>query len=154
MSRRFYRPVLLAVVVVLQLGLFAPTAGATTPPVQFGKIQYDSPGSDTGSNASLNAEYFVVKNYSGTTRAMHSWTVRDAQGHVYTFPSTFQLGPNAGVRVHTGKGTNAGSDRYWGRSWYVWNNGGDTARLRNAGGTQIDGCSWTSDGSGYKICPT
>lgn len=149
-----YRRCLIALAIVFASALPITAGAATTPPVQFGKIQYDSPGSDTGSNASLNAEYFVIKNYSNTTREMHSWTVCDAQNHIYSFPSTFHLGPKAGVRVHTGKGTNAGSDRYWGLSNYVWNNGGDSARLRNAGGTQVDGCGWTSVGAGYKICPT
>jgi hypothetical protein len=145
---------LLAVVVVMQISFWAPTADATTAPVQFGRIQYDSPGSDTGTNASLNGEYFVVRNYTGTRRAIHSWTVRDAANHVYTFPSTFVLGANSAVRVHTGKGTNTATDRYWNRSAYVWNNGGDTAGLRNASGTQIDACGWTSVGAGYKTCPT
>jgi hypothetical protein len=43
---RINRLALLAVVVVTQIGVFAPAADATTQPVQFGRIQYDSPGSD------------------------------------------------------------------------------------------------------------
>jgi hypothetical protein len=31
-------------------------------PVKCGRIQYDSPGSDTGSNRSLDAEWATVKN--------------------------------------------------------------------------------------------
>ena len=154
MSGRINRLALLAVVVVTQIGVFGPAADATTQPVQFGRIQYDSPGSDNGTNASLNGEYFVVKNYTGTRRAMHGWTVRDAANHVYTFSSTFVIGANSAVRVHTGKGTNTATDRYWNRSAYVWNNGGDTARLQNGSGSQIDACGWTASGAGYKICPT
>jgi hypothetical protein len=30
--------------------------------VKIDRVQYDSPGSDTGSNTSLNAEYVVIKN--------------------------------------------------------------------------------------------
>jgi len=95
MSRRLQRVVVLAVIIVLVLGLVASLADANTSPIQFGRIQYDSPGSDNGTNASLNGEYFVVKNYTGTRRAMHGWTVRDAANHVYTFSSTFVIGANS-----------------------------------------------------------
>ncbi|WP_246430635.1 hypothetical protein [Streptomyces rectiverticillatus] len=33
-----------------------PASAATQPPVVFGAVQYDSPGKETRSNASLNAE--------------------------------------------------------------------------------------------------
>jgi len=75
----------------------------------------------------------------------------DAQGHVYKF-GTFKLAAGARVYVHTGKGTNTASHRYWQRGWYVWNNTGDKATLRRADGTWIDSCSWTSGGLGYKYC--
>jgi hypothetical protein len=39
------------------------------------------------------------------------------------------------------------ASRYWGVSWYVWNNGGDSAYLRNSSGTSIDSCSWKSSGT-------
>lgn len=154
MSRRVQRFVVFAIIVVLVLGLLASLADATSPAIQFGRIQYDSPGSDTGSNASLNGEYFVVKNYGTTARPLHSFTVRDAQNHVYTFPSTFSLGAGKAVKVHTGHGTNTVSDRYWNLSGYVWNNTGDAARLRTGGGFQLDACGWTADGPGFRICPT
>jgi hypothetical protein len=48
------------------------------------------------------------------------------------------------VYVHTGSGTNNATNRYWGKSGYIWNNGGDTATLR-AGAKTIDSCKWTSD---------
>jgi hypothetical protein len=55
------------------------------------------------------------------------------------------------VQVHTGKGTNTSAHRYWGRSWYVWNNTGDTAYLRYPAGTTADTCSWGKTGSS-KYC--
>jgi hypothetical protein len=42
--------------------------------------------------------------------------------------------------------------RYWGRSWYVWNNTGDAAWLPDALGTLRDTCWWTSAGTGFKHC--
>src|SRR5438552_4258159 len=101
-NRRFAT---VAVLTAILVGTLAPAAGANAHHIQFARIQYDSPGSDTGTNASLNAEYFVVKNYGTTTRNINGYTVRDVAGHVYIFPST-NLNPGKGIRVHTGTGTN------------------------------------------------
>jgi Lamin Tail Domain len=136
---------------VLAVPLVVQTAEASTYPLQFGKIYYDSPGSDTGSNTSLNAEYVTVKNTSSTTRSLTGYTVRDKVNHVYKF-GTFSLGGGKWVRIHTGKGTDTSTDLYWGRSWYVWNNTGDKAYLRNTDFVLRDTCEWTSVGSGYKWC--
>jgi hypothetical protein len=65
---------------------------------------------------------------------------------------TFSLGGGEFVRIHTGKGTKTSTDRYWGLSWSVWNNTGDTAYLRNADFVLRDTCEWTSVGSGWKWC--
>ena len=50
-----------------------------------------------------------------TTRAvtLTRWTVRDNQRHVYTF-GTFTLAPSKTVVLHTVKGMNTTSVRYWG----------------------------------------
>jgi hypothetical protein len=120
-------------------------------PIQLGKIQYDSPGTDSRSNASLNAEYVVIKNTGTTSRALTGWTLRDTANHVYKF-GTFTLGAGRTVVVRTGKGTNTASTRYWGMGNYVWNNTGDKAYLRASNGTSIDSCAWTAKGAGYKNC--
>ncbi len=147
-----YRAVLVALLGLATLLLpVVPSAQAATNTIQFGLIYYDSPGPDTGSNASLNAEYVTIKNVGTTTRNLTHWTLRDGQRHIYTF-GTFYLGAGKRVRIHTGKGTNTSANRYWGRGWYVWNNTGDRASLRNAAGTQRDSCSWNRRGPGYKYC--
>ena len=139
---------------VLLLAL-APLAGAASPAhaatgVNIYQASYDSPGSDTGSNTSLNAEYVVLKNYGTTTKTLTGWTLRDKAGHVYTF-GTFTLAGGAYVTIHTGSGTNTASHRYWGSRAYIWNNTGDTAYLRGADGTAKDDCTWGSTGSS-KLC--
>ena len=53
--------------------------------------------------------------------------------------------------MHTGKGTNTSTHRYWQRGSYVWNNTGDEATLRNASRTTVDSCSWGSTGD-YTTC--
>jgi len=56
----------------------------------------------------------------------------------------------ATVTVRTGKGTASSTTRYYNRTWYVWNNTGDTAYLRNSAGTLVHSCTWTTLGTGAK----
>jgi hypothetical protein len=109
------------------------------------------PGSDTGSNSSLNAEWVRLTNKRSYTINLSYWTLRDKTGYKYTFSSDYRLAPGYNVYIHSGKGTNTSYHRYWGRGWYVWNNTGDTAYLRNSASTLIDTCSWGSSGS-YTYC--
>jgi hypothetical protein len=139
---------LAAVTSVVAVAGPADAAGA----IQFRRFQYDSPGTDTGSNTSLNAEYFQLKNVTTRTVNLYGWYVRDATGYTYRFSSSYYLKPGYTVTVRTGKGTNTSTTRYWGRSWYVWNNTGDKAYLRTPTGTLADYCTWTSVGAGYKYC--
>jgi len=136
--------VLAAVAVTL---IFVSAASAA---IRITKVQYDSPGSDTGSNSSLNAEWVKIKNTGSHAKTLTGWTLRDTSSHVYHFGS-FRLGAGSSVQVHTGSGSNTRHDRYWGSGWYVWNNTGDTAKLKNRSGRLIDRCSW-GDGSGVKYC--
>ena len=101
--RGLTRIVVLTIATVLAGGLATAPAQAAGAVVIY-KVRYDSPGSDTGNNVSLNAEF-----------------------------------------------RNDGNDRYWGSDWYVWNNTGDTAKLRRKNGTLADKCSW-GDGDGVKNC--
>ena len=120
-------------------------------PIQFYKIQYNSPGTDRATNTSVNGEYVIIKNRGTRARSLTGWTVRDAQRHVYKF-GTFTLGAGKSVVLRTGKGTNTRTTRYWGSGYHVWNNTGDKAYLRTAAGTTIDTCAWTRAGLGYKYC--
>lgn len=114
-------------------------------------VYYDSPGSDRGSNASLNAEWIRIKNTTSATVSLKGWKIKDKTGYTYTFGDV-KVGAGNSKKVHTGKGTNDAYHKYWGHSWYVWNNTGDTATLYKASGTKADDCSWSSLGSGYKYC--
>jgi hypothetical protein len=131
-----------------------PAAGPRAGDVRFSKIQFDSPGRDTGSNSSVNGEWFRLTNRTRRTIDLKSWTVKDAAGHTYTFgSSTIRAGETA--YVHTGRGTNGRPDRshrYWGRGGYIWNNGGDTATLRSNTGKAIDFCRYTGSSKGYTTC--
>lgn len=144
-----------AAAVAAGLLVSGPAAQAATPAkVRIYKVYYNSPGSDSGSNTSLNAEWVALKNYGGTSRDLYKYTVRDKSNHVYTFGHV-TLKPGKRVYVHTGKGTSAtigGSvHRYQNKSWYIWNNSGDSATLRTRYGTKIDVCSWGRTGA-YTYC--
>jgi hypothetical protein len=94
--------------------------------VQFGEIWYNSPGSDRGGAVSLD----------------------DAANHVFRFPA-FTIKPHAFVKIHTGPGRDTQADLYWDKNWYIWNNTGDTAILRDASGRQLDKCTYTGTPPGF-----
>jgi hypothetical protein len=126
-------------------------SAAGRAPVSFSRVQYDSPGSDRGSNRSLNAEWIRVTNHGNKVRRLAGWTIRDRANHVYRFPRNFRLRPGRSVQIHTGSGRNTRSHLYWRQNWYVWNNDGDRAVLRSRSGARKDICRWGA-GSGRKRC--
>lgn len=141
----------LSTIAALGLATGITPVAAAAPAVKIVKVAYDSPGPDKGGNASLNAEQVVIKNISSRTQTLTGWTLRDKQNHVYKFPS-FQLGAGKSVTVRTGKGTASQTHRYFNSTWYVWNNTGDQAILRNAAGAAIHTCGWSAVGNGTKTC--
>ncbi len=133
--------------------MLAPAAQASTSPVVIREIFYNSPGKDTGSNASLNAEWVQLHNRTGRTIILTHWTLRDRAGHIYTF-GTYRIRAFGNVKIHTGRGTNTQTNRYWGHSWYIWNNNGDGATLKNASRIVQSRCSYSdpSEVHAFRIC--
>jgi hypothetical protein len=119
-------------------------AAAAEPALRFHGTQYDSPGTDTRSAASLNAEWISLINTGGTAVNLKGYTIRDKSNHVYKFGAVKIAAKGGRVWLHTGKGTATARTVYWGSGNYIWNNTGDTAYLRNAAGRTLDTCSWTS----------
>ena len=128
----------------------APAADAAVPAIRITQIQYDSPGSDTGSNTSLNTEWVRITNTTSVNRSMTGWTLKDKQGYTYKFP-TFTLKAKASVYVYTGKGSATSTKRYYNRTWYVWNNTGDSAYLRDSKGVLKDSWTFSDIGSAYRV---
>jgi hypothetical protein len=128
-------------------------AAARKSSVVIRKIWYNSPGSDTGSNASLNHEWVKLHNRTGFPVTMTGWTLRDAKHHVFTF-GTYTLQPHSYVKIHTGSGTRTQANRYWGHSWYIWNNTGDTATLERPSGKVKSRCSYSDphERRALKVC--
>ncbi|WP_131739424.1 lamin tail domain-containing protein [Actinomadura roseirufa] len=129
----------------LGTGVLAAVPAEAASAVQIHRVYFDSPGKDDRSNASLNGEWVQLYNSARTSRQLKGYKLRDRTGYTYTFGS-FTLGGRKSVYVHTGKGSNTATHRYWGRSAYVWNNTGDTAYLRYPNGSAADSCSWGRKG--------
>ena len=136
-------------VISLSFALVSAIAAPAMARIRFTKIQYESPGADTGSNSSLNAEYVVLKNTGTRAKQLRGWQVKDLRTSteggniVFTFP-LFKLRPGRRVTLHSGRGSKTTTDVYWGRSNYVWGDDSDTAYLFNRTGRQIDRCHYVS----------
>ncbi|MFJ7417793.1 lamin tail domain-containing protein [Streptomyces uncialis] len=144
-----------AAVAVAALGapLLAATPAAAAPHqggLHFGWVQYDSPGRDTRSNASLNAERVNIHNNTRSTIQLKGYKIKDNTGYTYTF-GNHKIGAGKTVQLRTGRGSNSAGYVYWNRGSYVWNNTGDKARLLRPSGSQADSCSW-GDGRGTTYC--
>ena len=76
-------------------------SAAAAKPVRFSYVHHDSPGADTGSNRSLNAEWIRVKNDGNRAEEMKGWTIRHPEGRVYRF-RRLRLGPGKSATLYTG----------------------------------------------------
>ena len=125
-----------------------PAVGA----VQFSRIQYNAPGTDTRANKSINGEYVQITNRSKKSVYLYGWTIRDAAGNLYRIQAKYWLYAGRSLIIRTGKGANSGITRYWLKPYHVWGNSADTAYLRTATNRTIDTCKWTKPGKGYTTC--
>ncbi|WP_040160985.1 lamin tail domain-containing protein [Nigerium massiliense] len=121
----------------------AASAQAAAPTVKVSTIYFDSPGSDRGGNASLNAEYVTLTNTTARPQTLTGWTLKDKVGHTFRF-GTFTLAARAKVVVRTGRGTASQSTQYFNSSWYIWNNDKDTATLRDGRGKVVHTVSYVA----------
>ncbi len=152
--RRGTRAFIAALVIAAAVSVAPQTAGGADAAgcVKIYRIYYDSPGSDSGSNSSLNGEWIQLKNNCAGNKSISGWRIRDSANHWYTFGS-LTLGVGAKVKVHTGSGSNTGTDRYWNAGGYVWNNtGGDKAFLYNSSGSLMKTCAFPGGSPGYLYC--
>ncbi|GAA0456120.1 hypothetical protein Aca07nite_50980 [Actinoplanes capillaceus] len=135
------RTILGAVVAVAATLVSTTPAQAAAPALRFHSTQYDSPGKDTRSNTSLNAEWIALVNTSSKAVNLSGWSIVD-KSKTYTFGNVTIAANGGKVYLHTGKGTNTARHLYWGSGNYVWNNTGDTATLRTKAGKTHDTCKW------------
>jgi excisionase family DNA binding protein len=92
------------------------------------KVNLEASQFDSTGNESLREQYVCIKNRGSTAVDMTGWHLQDRTGATYDFPP-FTLPPGARLLLHTGKGTDTGTDLYWGRGSSVWRNEGDVVTL-------------------------
>ena len=98
-------------------------------------IEADAPGDD---NDNPNGEWLEITSQGTSSIDLTGYTLKDEANHIYTF-GPFQLAPGATVRLHSGPGEDTEKELYWGFvGQAVWNNGGDTAYLRDPQGNLVD----------------
>lgn len=99
-------------------------------------------------------EYVVIQNAGADPVDLSGWSIQSygasscapQADQVFTFPGGFQLAAGASVRVHSGPSAfgNPPGDLLW-TTKNIWNNSGDRADLRDAGGQVVST-------SGYGSC--
>jgi len=92
----------------------------------------------------LTFEFVQLQNF-GEAVDVGGWTLEDAEGHLFTFPSLI-LEPGDRVRVWSrGAFPNENgwpTDLFWGSGAPIWNDDHDTAILRDNFGTELQRISW------------
>jgi hypothetical protein len=117
-----------------------PPAANTT--LRVVKVSYNPPGADTKANR--NGEWVKIKNFGARGVGMTGYTLQNATGHIYRFPTT-RLGAGKSLTVYTGRGVNTTSSRYWRSGVHIWNNSGrEKAILRDSYERRVSLRSWIS----------
>jgi micrococcal nuclease len=111
-----------------------PPGSTTDAEIAVAEIHADAAGND---NENPNDEYVVFRNEGEEAVDLSGWSVVDAAGNDYAFPPGTRLEPGAELTLRTGSGTDGAGTVYWGRGSAVWNNGGDTIRLRDGDGAVV-----------------
>lgn len=111
--------------------------GSSVSPLQILDVNYDAPGND---NFNLNEEYVVFEVL--VSGSVVGYAIEDETGHRYDFPDrVFQRGQV--FTLHTGVGTDAQTDLYWGATGSaIWNNSGDTVRVLDPVGQIVTSYSY------------
>ena len=93
----------------------------------------------------IDSEYVLLRNDGTGTADVGGWTLEDEADHVITIPSGYVIQPGGELRIYSGPGDNTATAYYEGLGQAIWNHsGGDTATLRDTGGTAIDTYSYSS----------
>ena len=144
MSKRLSkRLVLLACLLGCLAPLLPASPALAAGPVKIAKIHY----AQTGTN--LNTEYIVFKNKTSSPVQIKGWEIISApssDNQHYFFPET-KIRGGGSLTLFTGNGTNGPGRRYWNSTTPKWNNDGDRAVLKNAGGTTVDTCQYAGGGT-------
>jgi len=96
-------------------------------------FKYNAEGDD---RENLNGEYVRFRNTCSFAISMNDWTVKDEATHIYKFPD-FILTSYQTVTLYTGSGSDSFDELYWGETWSIWNNNGDTLYMWDSDGNLV-----------------
>ncbi|HPD76009.1 MAG TPA: lamin tail domain-containing protein [Methanoregulaceae archaeon] len=97
--------------------------------------QFNAVGDD---RLNLNGEWIALENFGNDGVLLAGWTLADESGEtLYIFP-LYILDPGTKVTIYTGHGDYNNTSLFMNKDAPVWRNSGDTAILKDAGGTVID----------------
>lgn len=88
-------------------------------------------------NTAVDDESIRLENPGEISINIGNWTLESDTGETYTFPSNARVAPGESITVHTGPGTDLGSDRYWDRSSPVWETAAHVT-VRDVDGDPVD----------------
>jgi len=109
---------------------------ATATPMTSGRVSIVAIHYD-GTGNSEPDEYIAFQNVDSFLIQIKGWTMRDDNGHVFTFP-TFLMQPGQVCRVYTDEFHPDWCGFTYRNSFAIWNNESDCAFLRDRWGTPID----------------
>lgn len=114
-----------------------PTPGYTarTGNVQITTIVYNFPGTVQP------GEYVEIINREALHVQLEGWRLSDIASHTFTFPS-FNMQPGQVCRIYTNEYHPETCGFSFGNNLSIWNNGGDTATLRDYYGTVVSQYSY------------
>jgi len=95
-------------------------------------------------SGALADEYVELTNDGDAALDMSGYVLSDAEGWEFYFPDGFTLDAGDRVRVHTGDGEWTATDLYWDVDEPVWDDDGDTVRVRDADGNTVLDYSYPS----------
>lgn len=108
-----------------------PPPTATTGNIVIVSIFYD------GVNGTAEPdEYVQIQNQDTKAIQVQNWTLRDVANHVFTFPN-YVMQPGQSCRIYTNVYDQSTCGFTYGSGAAIWNNGGDTAYLRDSTGALI-----------------
>lgn len=105
-------------------------------------IFYNAPGPD---DENPNGEWIEIQNIGGADLNLNNYTLQDSSSsNLYTFRN-FTLDAGDIVTIYSGCGTDTSNDLYWCNDGSIWNNGGDSAMLRDNNGDFVDDYTYTGN---------
>ncbi|WP_418280680.1 lamin tail domain-containing protein [Halorubrum sp. DTA98] len=105
--------------------------------VETGAFVLDEIHEARGLGDDVEDEYVTFRNTGDEALNLSGWVVENEAGQRFAFPDGFTLDPGENVAVHSGRGSDAETDLYWGTTSGVWDDDGDTITVRTADGREV-----------------